>query len=212
MQKPSSNPKGETKIEEDDEVDHEQAPASKKHTPVPREPYKPPKSVHKMKVNYDYKEDNVRPFDFQDEIDRIREENEYLKERIAKLETRMAIVEINIEDVNHNAEELRNDVDSSVKYTIELRKIDLAPRKVAKYISEVHDIKKDLANLKNARPSGSPTNDSFAEKLARLQLLELELDNLPNMLDTLTTNDQKTIEEQNCSSPMDGSCPIAFIA
>ena len=45
MQNTSSNPKGETKIEEE-EVDHEQAPASdeqeptsKKHTPVPREPY-----------------------------------------------------------------------------------------------------------------------------------------------------------------------------
>ena len=149
-----------------------------------------------MKVNDDYKEDNVRPFDFQDEIDRIRKENESLKELIANLETRMATVEINIKDVNHNAKELRNDVDRSVKYTIKLKKLDLAPRKVAKYINKVHDIKKDMANLKKALPSGSPTNDSFAEKLKRSKLIERELENLRNMLDTLAANDQKTVEEQ----------------
>ncbi|KAK8890542.1 hypothetical protein M9Y10_035319 [Tritrichomonas musculus] len=105
MQKPSSNPKEETKIE-GEEVDHEQEP-------VPREPYKLPKSVHEMKVNDDFKEDNVRPFDFQEEIDRIREENEFLKDRIAKLETRMTAEEINIKDINHNDEELSQDVDNS---------------------------------------------------------------------------------------------------
>ncbi|KAK8870579.1 hypothetical protein M9Y10_008465 [Tritrichomonas musculus] len=195
MQKLNSNPKGETKIEEE-EVDREPGPASKKHTPVPREPYKPPKSVHEMKVNDDYKEDNVRPFDFQDEIDRIREENESLKEQISNLETRMATFEINIKDVNHNSKELRNYVDSSVKYTIELQKLELAPRKVAKYINKVHNIKKDVTNLKNARPCGSPTNDSFAEKLARSKLIEQELENLRNLLGTLAANDQKTVEEQ----------------
>ena len=180
-QKLSTNPKEETKIEgEEEEVDHEQ-----EQEPVHREPYKPPKSVHEMKVNDDYKEDNVRPFDFQDEIDRIREENEILKDQIAKLETRMTAVEFNVEDINHNAEDLRKDIDNNDMYTLEPMKLELAPRKVAKYINCVHDLKKDVSYLNNARPSGSPTDDSFAEKLARSKLMMAEVENLRNMIETI---------------------------
>ena len=56
-------------------------------------------------------------------------------------------------------------------------KLDLAPRKVAKYINSVHDIMKDVSNLKNTRTCGSPTDESFAEKLARSKLIEREIEN-----------------------------------
>ena len=70
-------------------------------------------------------------------------------------------------------------------YTLELMKLDLAPKKVAKYINCVHDLKKDVSYLKNARPSGSPTDDSFAEKLARSKLMMAEVENLRNMIETI---------------------------
>ena len=207
VQKPSSNPKGETRIDVDDEqapAPDEQAPApdeqeaaSKKHTPVPDEPYKPPKHVKEMRVDDDYKEDNVRPFSFQDEIEQIRQENEELKERLNQMETRMAAAEINIEDINNNAEDLRKDVDNSTKYTVELMKLDKSPRKIAKYVDQFHDVKKDVENLKNARPCGPQANDSFAEKVARAQLMQRELDNLKNMMETLASSgDKKPVPDQ----------------
>lgn len=60
----------------------------------------------------------------------------------------MTTAEINIEDMNYNAEELRKDVDNNAKYTVELMKIDKSPKKVAKYVNEFHDVKKDVGNLK----------------------------------------------------------------
>ena len=47
----------------------------------------------------------------------------------------MTAVEFNIEDINHNAEDLRKDIDDNDMYTLELMKLDLAPKKVAKYIN-----------------------------------------------------------------------------
>ena len=186
-QKLGSNPKEETKIEgEEEEVDHEQ-----EQEPVHREPYKPPKSVHDMKSNSDYKEDNVRPFDFRDEMERIIEENENLKDRLTKLEERMTGVEFHIEDINHNAEELRKDIDNSDEYTIELMKLELAPKKVAKYINKIHDLKKDVSNLKNAQQAGPPTDDAFAEKLTRSNLMMKEADYLKNMLEAVESYDKK---------------------
>ena len=75
-------------------------------------------------------------------------------------------------------------------YTLELMKLELAPRKVAKYINSVHDLKKDVSYLKNARPSGSPTDDSFAEKLARSKLMLAEVENLRYIFDKIKTGDQ----------------------
>ena len=173
--------KEETKIEgEEEEVDHEQEPS-----PARKEPYKPPKSVHDMKSNSDYKEDNVRPFDFREEMEQLIEENENLKERLTKLEEKMTGVEYNIQDINHNAEELRKDIDDNDEYALELMKLELAPKKVAKYINKIHDLKKDVADLKNAQQAGPPTTDSFAEKYVRTQLMDNELDHLRYMFDTI---------------------------
>lgn len=47
----------------------------------------------------------------------------------------MNTIEINIEDMNNNAEELRKDLDSNSKYTIELMKIEKSPKKMAKYVN-----------------------------------------------------------------------------
>ena len=186
-QKLGSNPKEETKIDgEEEEVDHEQ-----EQEPVHREPYKPPKSVHDMKSNNDYKEDNVRPFDFRDEMERIIEENENLKDRLTKLEERMTGVEFHIEDINHNAEELRKDIDNNDEYALELMKLELAPKKVAKYINKIHDLKTDVANLKNAQQAGPPTDDAFAEKLTRSKLMMKEADYLKNMLEAVESYDKK---------------------
>lgn len=154
-----------------------------------KEPYQPLENVADVKVDDDYKTDAVRPFNFQDELDRIRQENEDLKERLYKMETRMTTAEINIEDMNHNAEELRKDVDNSTKYTVELMKIDNSPKKVAKYVNEFHDVKKDVANLKI--PTKTTTIDSFAEKLARARLMEDEIQNLRYMMDAISPNDKK---------------------
>ena len=174
-QKTSTNPKEETKIED---VVEEPSPARK-------EPYKPPKSVHEMKSNSDYKEDNVRPFDFREEMERLIEENENLKDRLTKLEEKMTGVEFHIEDIDHNAEELRKDIDNSDEYALELMKLELTPKKVAKYINKIHDLKKDVADLKNAQQAGPPTTDSFAEKYVRTQLMDTELDHLRYMFDTI---------------------------
>ncbi|WP_289705127.1 hypothetical protein, partial [Bacteroides acidifaciens] len=164
-QKTSTNPKEETKIED---VVEEPSPARK-------EPYKPPKSVHDMKSNSDYKEDNVRPFDFREEMERLIEENENLKDRLTKLEEKMTGVEFHIEDINHNAEELRKDIDNNDEYALELMKLELTPKKVAKYINKIHDLKKDVSNLKNAQQAGPPTTDSFAEKYVRTQMNALRI-------------------------------------
>lgn len=56
----------------------------------------------------------------------------------------MNTIEINIEDMNNNAEELRKDLDSNSKYTIELMKIEKSPKKMAKYVNQFHDVKKDV--------------------------------------------------------------------
>ena len=179
-QKFGSNPKEETKIEgeEEEEVEQEQEP-------VHREQYKPPKSNHEMKSNSGYKEDNVSPFNFREEMERLIEENENLKDRLTRLEERMTGVEFHIEDINHNAEELRKDIDDNDEYALELMKLELAPKKVAKYINKIHDLKKDVADLKNAQQAGPPTTDSFAEKYVRTQLMDNELDHLRYMFDTI---------------------------
>ena len=184
-QKTSTNPKEETKIED---VVEEPSPARK-------EPYKPPKSVHEMKSNSDYKEDNVRPFDFREEMERLIEENENLKDRLTKLEEKMTGVEFHIEDINHNAEELRKDIDNNDEYALELMKLELAPKKVAKYINKIHDLKKDVADLKNAQQAGPPTDDAFAEKLARSRLMMVEVDYLRNMMDAIESYDKKKAPE-----------------
>ncbi|KAK8866925.1 hypothetical protein M9Y10_009894 [Tritrichomonas musculus] len=122
-QKTSSNPKTETKIEE--EVD-ESSPALK-------EKYKPPKNAADMKEANNYKEDVVPTMNCRKEIERARKEVEKLRDRLSNIETRVVVVEGNIEDINSKAFELRKDVDTNNKYTKDLIKNNFSPKKVAKY-------------------------------------------------------------------------------
>lgn len=66
QQKTSSDQKEETRIKEKVE----------EPSPAPKEPYQPLKNVADVKVDDDYKTDAVGPFNFQDELYRIRQENE----------------------------------------------------------------------------------------------------------------------------------------
>ena len=70
-------------------------------------------------------------------------------------------------------------------------KLELAPKKVAKYINSIRDLKKDVSYLKNAQQAGPPTDDAFAEKLARSKLMIVEVDYLRKKLEAIESNDRK---------------------